>query len=79
MARVTVRVEGLSELGRNLSTFSEVIKRRLVRKAVRTAGKEVSDAAKSLFKSRWKRGDEPLHVEDAIGVRRMSKASNPPG
>lgn len=77
MASVTVRVAGLSELGKNLATFTKEVKGKILRRAAREAANEVRDTAKAIFTSKWKRGDEPLHVIDAIATRRMSKASSP--
>lgn len=73
MASVTVKVEGLQELGRNLQTFSKEIKEKVLRKAARAAANKVRDAAKANVEARKlvKTGA----MRDAIAARRMSKAS----
>jgi len=77
MARgsVTVKVEGLEQLGQNLKTFTEEIKAKVLRAAARKAANEVRDTAKKIAMTKLKPGKDPPHLVDAIAVRRLSKAS----
>lgn len=77
MARpsVTVKVEGLSELGENMRTFSNEIKTKVLRSAARKAGNEVRDVARQIAEAVSLRKTGAMIK--AIGVRRMSKASTP--
>lgn len=77
MASVTIKVEGLQQLGRNLQQFSKEIKEKVLRKAARVAANEVRDTAKSIVvaKGLVKTGK----MRDAIASRHLSKASRVPG
>jgi HK97 gp10 family phage protein len=72
---VTVKVAGLSELGKNFAAFSKEIKGKLLRNACRKAALEVRDAARAniVAKGLVKTGA----MKEAVAARRMSRASSP--
>jgi HK97 gp10 family phage protein len=76
MAKIIVKTEGLSELNKNLQKFSMEIKDKLLRAAVRAAGKVVVEKAKAnvVAQGLVKSGA----MRDAIRARRLSRASKDP-
>lgn len=73
MARASVKVEGLSELGKNLALFSKDVKKNVLKKAAREAAYEIRDAAKQIITS--KRLIKSGAMRDAVAARRLPKAS----
>jgi HK97 gp10 family phage protein len=71
---VSVRVEGLSQLGENLRKFSKETSTTVLRKAARSAGNEMRDVARQIAEAKQLRKTGAMIK--AIGVRRLSKASS---
>lgn len=70
MASVTIKVEGLKELGQALTELSNEVARKVVFQAalaganvVKKQAKESAHVAEKAYRVQWKKGDKPMTVQ----------------